>query len=144
MSYHVLVLRDSFTLKSTVGKIYFNGDYFSESLEDVSRGRGIKIMENTCIPEGTYLVDVNFSGRFQREMPIIFNQPNRYQIIAGEIEFKGCRFHGGNTHLSTAGCPLTARTRVDSDTIYDSMEKELTALLIKNGRKGFVTFVNQI
>lgn len=144
MSYHILVLRDTFTEKTTAGNIYLNGDYFSRSLEDVSRGRGVKLMSRTCIPEGTYLMDVTMSTRFEREMPIIFNQPNGYQLIAGDIEFKGCRFHGGNTHVDTSGCVLTAEHRLTDDLIQGSKEKELTERLIKLGRKGFLTVVNKI
>lgn len=144
MSYHLLIYRETFTEKSTAGSLYINGDFFCYTLEDVSRGRGIKLMERTSIPEGTYLVDITESTRFKREMPMIFNQPNRYQLIAGGIEFKGVRLHGGNTHVNTAGCPLIAFNRLTDDLIQGTAEKQLTERLIKLGRKGFITVVNKI
>lgn len=144
MSFHLLIYRETFTEKSTAGSLHINGDFFCYTLEDVSRGRGVKLMDRTCIPEGTYLVDVNHSGRFQREMPMIFNQPNGYQLVSGDIEFKGVRLHGGNTHVNSSGCPLIAFNRLNDDLIQGTAEKQLTEKLIKLGRKGFITVVNKI
>lgn len=144
MSYHLLLHRHIFTEKSTGGDLLINGDYFCYTLEDVSRGRGVKLYGRTCIPEGTYFVDVTMSARFGREMPIIYNQPNGYQLIAGDIEFKGLRFHGGNTHLNTEGCILCAFNKINDDLIQGTAEKQLTERLIKLGRKGFLTIVNKI
>lgn len=143
MSYHLLIHRETFTTKSSTGTIYFNGSRFSYSLEDAKRGCGIKIPAETCLPDGTYMVDVTMSNRFGREMPIIYNQPNGYEIIAEGNSWKGCRIHGGNTHLNTEGCPLTAEHKQDDDTIYGSKEKDLTALLIKHGKKGFITITSR-
>lgn len=144
MGYHILVYRDSFTETSTVARMFVNGDLFGQTLEDVSRGEGIKLDTKTCIPPGTYLVDVTMSSRFKRLMPIIYNQPNGYEIIKDGKSWKGCRFHGGNDHTHSAGCPLVAKNRLNPDLIQGSLEKELTELLIKLGSKGFVTFVNWI
>jgi hypothetical protein len=144
MSFHILVLRNSFTEKSTQGDLYLNGDYFCKTLEDVSRGRGIKLMARTSIPEGTYLVDVSESARFKRLMPMVFNQPNGYELVNGDISFKGIRIHGGNTHEHTEGCILAAYNSLNPDTIQGTAERDLTDRLIKLGRKGFITIVNKI
>ena len=144
MSYHLLLLRHTFTEKSTGGDLHINGDYFCHTLEDVSRGRGVKLYGRTSIPEGTYFVDVTQSTRFARLMPIIYNQANGYQVIARDIEFKGLRFHGGNTHLNTEGCVLVAFNRLNDDTIQGTAENQLTNQLIKLGKKGFLTIVNKI
>lgn len=140
MSFHILVLRDSFTLKSTVGKIYFNGQYFGYCLEDVSRGENVKIPGETCIPEGTYKVKSSMSRRFKRVMPMIYNQSNGYELIAKGISFKGLRYHGGNRSKDTHGCILIAKNKIDNDTIQGSLEKELTALI--GDKEGWVTIVN--
>lgn len=144
MSYHLLILRDTFTENTSVGKIFLNGNFFAHTLEDACRGDHIKIPAKTCIPEGTYLVDITISHKFGREMPIIYNQENGYELINRGISFKGIRLHGGNDHTDSAGCPLVARKRVHEGLIYGSMEKELTAALIKLGRKGYITVVNKI
>ena len=122
--------------------MYLNGEYFSYTLEDVSRGDNIKIPKETCIPEGTYNVDITFSQRFQRDMPMIYNQPNGYQLKSKGISFNGIRLHGGNTNEHTEGCPLVAKNRINNDLIQGTMEKELTAELKKLGSKGFITIIN--
>lgn len=144
MSFHLLLLRDTFTLKSSTGKIFLNGEFFAHSLEDVSRGEHVKIQSKTCIPEGTYLVNVTESHRFQREMPMIYNHQNGYQLDARGISFKGIRIHGGNKEEHSEGCVLIAKNRLNDDLIQGSMEKELTQELIRLGRKGYITVCNSI
>ena len=134
--------RNTYTLKSTIGELYLNGEYFSYTLEDVVRGENIKIPGHTAIPAGRYRVKVTWSNRFKREMPMIFSEDNGYELIANGISFKGCRLHGGNTHLDTDGCPLVAKNKVNDDHIYGSMEKELTAALIELGGEGYITIRN--
>jgi len=121
--YHLLIIRDTFTKKTTIGKLYFNGEYFSFTLEDVSRGDDIKIKKETCIPEGTYRVGITHSNRFKRDMPILYNQSNGYELKSKGISFKGIRLHGGNTSEHTEGCPLVAKNWFDEDTIQGTMEK---------------------
>lgn len=144
MSYHVLVLRDSFTLQSTVGKLFINGKYFCETLEDVSRGYGVKIPAKTCIPTGSYRINVTWSPRFQKELPIIFNQANGFELVNKGISFKGIRTHGGNVEGHSDGCILVARHRLSQDLIQGSMSDQLTTELISFGRDGYITVVNQI
>lgn len=144
MSYHLLIIRDTFTETNCTGKLFLNGNYFCHTLEDVSRGEGIKIDKKTCIPTGTYLVDVTFSQRFQRDMPMIYNQDNGYELINKGISFKGIRLHGGNTHENTKGCPLIAKNRLNDNLIQGTMEKPLTGELKRLGNKGYITIVNEI
>lgn len=144
MSYHLLLLRDTFTSTTTAGKLFLNGDYFCFTLEDAKRGKGVKIDGMTCIPDGTYLVDVTMSNRFQRLMPMIYNQENGYELIKDGISFKGIRLHGGNTHLNSEGCPLIASKRIHDELIQGSMEKELTAKLLELGGKGYITVTSEI
>ncbi|MEM8564945.1 MAG: DUF5675 family protein [Bacteroidota bacterium] len=123
------LVRDTYTLKSTVGKLYVNDVFFCHTLEDVVRGEGIKIKAHTAIPSGVYKVDLSISHRFKRIMPMIYTEDNRYEIKLGGIGFKGVRFHGGNTHKNTEGCPLVAYNRLSDDLIQGTAEKELTAKL---------------
>lgn len=121
--------------------MYFNGQYFGYTLEDVSRGENIKISGETCIPTGTYRVKNSFSRRFQRMMPMICNQSNGYELIAKGISFKGIRVHGGNRSKDTHGCILVAKNKLNPDTIQGSLEKELTVLI--GDKEGWVTIVNR-
>jgi len=127
--------RDKYTARTTLGKLYIEGEYFCETLEDTVRPFGVKVAGETAIPAGEYSVFVTMSNRFKREMPIISTDKMQTIIING-ISFKGVRFHGGNTHENTHGCPLVAKNRLSNDMIQGTMEKPLTAkikLAIESG-----------
>ena len=143
MSFHLLVQRDNYTLKSTTGKMFLNGEYFGYTLEDTSRGSNIKIAKHTCIPEGTYEVHLTMSTRFKREMPMVYNQGNGYELRAQGISFKGIRIHGGNRAENTEGCILLAKNYLNEDLIQGSLEKELTKELNRLGGSGWVTIINR-
>lgn len=93
------LIRDTFTEDSTIGKLYINNTYFSETLED--KVRDVKIQNVTAIPYGRYEVIVNFSNRFQQLMPLLINVPN----------YEGVRIHFGNYSKDTEGCILLGETR---------------------------------
>lgn len=58
--------------------------------------REIKVPGRTAIPVGRYKVDITYSNRFKRQMPILIGVPG----------FTGIRIHAGNTHQNTDGCLL--------------------------------------
>ncbi len=78
----------------TIGKLYIDGHYFCDTLEDTVRK--VKIAGKTAIPTGTYKVKKTMSPRFQKILPEILNVPN----------FTGVRIHAGNTAADTDGCLL--------------------------------------
>lgn len=84
----------------TIGKLYIDGEYFCDTLEDLPRDK--KIMNETCIPTGTYKVILNESNRFKRIMPLLLNVPN----------FEGIRIHAGNTAANTSGCILVGKNTI--------------------------------
>jgi hypothetical protein len=59
---------------------------------------------------GTYNVVIDFSQRFEREMPHVLN-------VEG---FDGIRIHSGNTSADTEGCILLGQTRNGSDEVINS------------------------
>ena len=95
-----------------IDKLYINGKYFSDVLEDPDRGltdtmsleeiKKIKIKGNTCIPYGTYNVTITYSPRFKKNLPLINN-------VKG---FDGIRIHSGNTPQDTEGCLLLGLNKV--------------------------------
>ena len=95
-----------------IDKLYINGKYFSDALEDPDRGltdsmsleeiKKIKIKGNTCIPYGTYNVTITYSPRFKKNLPLINN-------VKG---FDGIRIHSGNTPQDTEGCLLLGLNKV--------------------------------
>lgn len=140
--FELFLKRHTYTLTTTLGELYLNGNRFSWTLEDVVRGENIKIAKHTAIPAGRYKVKVSFSHRFQRMMPMIYTESNGYELVNNGTRFKGIRIHGGNDHLDTEGCPLTAEHRISDDKIYGSKEKDLTEKLLELGGEGYITVIN--
>ena len=93
---HRSVLSDRYT----IGKLYVDGKYHCDTLEDTDRALeahpDAKIYGKTAIPRGTYDVIISMSNRFKRELPLLKNVPG----------FDGIRIHPGNTHEDTDGCVL--------------------------------------
>lgn len=79
----------------TIGKLYIDGHYLCDTLEDTVRN-GVKIAGKTAIPAGTYKVKKTMSPRFKKVLPEILNVPG----------FTGVRIHSGNTAADTDGCLL--------------------------------------
>ena len=62
--------------KYTIGHLYINGEYFSDTLEDVDREltndmseeeiKKIKVYGKTAVPTGRYKVEVTYSPKFKR------------------------------------------------------------------------------
>lgn len=98
--------------KYCIDKLYINGEYFSDALEDPDRGltdsmsleeiKRIKVKGDTCIPYGTYNVTITYSPRFKKNLPLINN-------VKG---FDGIRIHSGNTPQDTEGCLLLGFNKV--------------------------------
>jgi len=78
----------------TIGKLYIDGAYFCDTLEDTVRKE--KIAGKTAIPAGTYKVKKTYSPRFNKQLPEILDVPG----------FTGVRIHAGNTAKDTDGCLL--------------------------------------
>ena len=101
----------------TIGKLYIDGEYFCDTLEDKDRGltdsmfvseiSKIKIKKETAIPTGTYKVTITYSNRFKKNMPLINN-------VKG---FEGIRIHSGNTNQDTEGCILVGFNKVKGNVI---------------------------
>ena len=80
----------------TIGKLYIDGHYLCDTLEDTVRPAGTKIAGKTAIPAGTYRVKKTMSPRFKKILPEILNVPG----------FTGVRIHAGNLATDTDGCLL--------------------------------------
>jgi len=98
---NLLLIRDTFTKESTIGKLFINGESFCDTLENpwLDNQRNI-----SCIPEGQYKVRL----RLPRESAtrdylhlLVQDVPNRSYIL----------FHIGNTAKDTSGCILLGNGR---------------------------------
>lgn len=125
------IIRDTFTTKCTIGCLSVEGGTFEcYTLEDVARPLGVKIYGQTAIPSGKYKVRMTFSNRFQRELPLIYNESDWSVNDHQGVLFEGVRFHSGNTHEDTHGCILPGMQKGEN-MVYRSRDamKDLLALM---------------
>ena len=105
----------------TIGKMYLNGEYFCDTLEDAIRP--VKIPNETAIPAGIYKVEVTYSPRFKRSLPLLVDVPN----------YTGIRIHNGSNKDHTSGCILVGFNTSkgilsDSRKISDQLTEKLKSL----------------
>lgn len=120
----------------TIGKLYVNGQYWCDTLEDVCRdenkngkfdGKEAKIMHQTAILQGTYDVIVNMSPRFKRMLPRLLNVPN----------FEGILIHNGTDENSTSGCIIVGENKVKGKVVNSTFwMNKLTDYLLDEQKKG--------
>lgn len=133
----IRVIRDTYTNKSTIGKLYVNDKLICDTLEDTVRDLNRdgdlldvgekKVYGETAIPSGTYKMIINMSPRFKKLLPRLLNVPG----------YDGVLIHTGNLPADTHGCILVG-TRGDNcikgGTSTLSMNKLMTEL------KGFTEY----
>ena len=129
-----IALRDTYT----IGKLYIDGVYFCDTLEDKVRDYNkdgdlldkgeIKIFGETAIPYGTYKMKLSYSPKFKRMLPRLFNVPH----------FEGILIHRGNMAKDSHGCILVGKNtevgKVTSSTIW---EKKLIEVIEESKLKEF-------
>ena len=94
----------------TIGRLYIDGNYFCDTLEDTVRDLNKngkfdngekKVYAKTAIPYGTYDIKWTYSPRFKKYTPQLMNVPS----------FEGIRIHAGNTSADTEGCLLLGENK---------------------------------
>ena len=126
----------------TIGKLFINGEYFCDTLEDTDRGlsnamplsqiQAAKRKGTTAIPTGRYLMELTVSPRFGRTLP----------ILIGVKCFDGIRIHRGNTHEDTEGCILVGENKAVGKVLNSAKtEERLMDRLksIKHGENIYIT-----
>lgn len=86
----------------TIGKLYIDGEYFCDTLEDKVRPQGVKVYGETAIPYGTYKVVLSYSNKFRRVLP---------EVLSVSM-FTGIRMHRGNYPSDTLGCVLVGKNKI--------------------------------
>jgi hypothetical protein len=139
----ILINRTYYTAQATMGELFIDGQKFCYTLEDTARPHGIKVSGDTCIPEGEYYIKLTMSSRFKRELPMIYTEPNEYEILKGGIGFKGVRIHRGNTHVNTHGCVLVGEQQKGNMVLKSKLaEIKLIKKIKDNGGYASLLIVN--
>lgn len=113
----------------TIGKLYVDGQYFCDTLEDRVRdlAKEVKVPGQTAIPTGKYEVVVNISPRFRRKLPRLLNVPH----------FDGILIHRGNSAIDTAGCILIGENKIKGKLVNSTFyELRLLELLERAQERG--------
>lgn len=118
--------------KYTIGRLYIDGNYYCDVLEDTDRGlsndmseeeiKRIKIYGRTAIPKGTYKVEVTYSPKFKRYLPILLN-------VKG---YTGIRIHSGNSHEDTLGCLLVGFNKEKGKVLNSRVTSDKLTALLRN------------
>ena len=118
--------------KYTIGRLYIDGNYYCDVLEDTDRGlsndmseeeiKRIKIYGRTAIPKVTYKVEVTYSPKFKRYLPILLN-------VKG---YTGIRIHSGNSHEDTLGCLLVGFNKEKGKVLNSRVTSDKLTALLRN------------
>ena len=127
----------------TIGRLYIDGVYFCNTLEDKDRLlkkeysvqfiKANKVYGETAIPSGTYRVDMNTVSHKYAAVAwykkICSGKMPRLLEVPG---FDGILIHPGNTALDTLGCILVGKnTKVgqltDSRATFEELYKRMKA-----------------
>ena len=130
--------------KYTIGKMYINGTYFCDTLEDTDRGLTqemnldiidkTKVYGKTAIPTGRYRVDLTKSKKFGRVLPLLYN-------VKG---FEGIRIHRGNTNEDTLGCILVGQNKAVGKVINSAMAEQNLMDRLKEVEKNELIYITVI
>ena len=122
-----IAMKDTYT----IGKLYIDGVYFCDTIEDKDRGlddsmeestiKSKKVYGETAIPLGTYKVEITYSPKFKKNLP----------LLIGVKGFEGIRIHSGNTAKDSLGCIIVGRNKkvgmvLDSRATMTKLLKVLT------------------
>lgn len=116
------VKRKAFEKDYTIGNLYIDGKFFSNTLEDCDRGltqdmpleeiKAKKVYGKTAIPKGTYEIDMNtVSPKFQARS---WAKPygGKLPRLIGVKGFDGVLVHVGNSASDSSGCLLVGKNSI--------------------------------
>ena len=142
----IKLVRIAFKETYTIGKLYVDGKYVCDTIEDKDRGLDDSMTANeilkrkvkgqTAIPTGHYNIDITYSPKYKRMMPLLLN-------VKG---FSGIRIHSGNTSKDTEGCLIVGKNKqvgmvLESRDTYQRLfemmqgEKNITIDITRKGKE---------
>lgn len=123
----------------TIGKMYINGEYFCDTVEDTDRGLTSemtyeeiarrKVYGKTAIPTGRYDVALSYSPKFKRSLPLLLS-------VKG---YSGIRIHNGKDANSSLGCIIVGENKIKGGVINSKATMEKLMAKLRGQKEIYIT-----
>ena len=108
------VVRTQFGTDATNGILLIDNVFEAYTLED--QYQAVKVMHETCIPEGTYNIKFRTVGRFNSKYSERYGNAHYGMLHLQDVpNFTYILIHAGNTDEHTSGCLIVGETQQDLD-----------------------------
>ena len=108
------VVRTQFGTDATNGILLVDGLFECYTLED--QYQAVKVMHETCIPEGTYNIKFRTVGGFHEKYKTRYGNSHYGMLHLQDVpNFTYILIHAGNTDEHTSGCLIVGETQQDLD-----------------------------
>ena len=112
------VVRFQMGADATNGLVFIDGKFECYSLED--EYREVKVMHETCIPEGEYDIIYRKVGGFHTKYSARYGAEHKGMLWLQDVPgFTYILIHSGNTDQHTSGCLIVGETQTDLDRTKD-------------------------
>jgi|TARA_R100000995_G_scaffold81904_1_gene55165 hypothetical protein len=112
------VVRTQFGKDATNGLLFIDGIFECYTLED--QYQAVKVMHETCIPEGTYDIEFRKTGGFHAKYSERYKNAHYGMLHIQDVpNFTYILIHTGNTDEHTSGCLIVGETQQDLDIADD-------------------------
>ena len=108
------VVRTQMGTDATNGILLVDGLFECYTLED--QYQAVKVMHETCIPEGTYNIKFRKTGGFHTKYSGRYGNSHKGMLHLQDVpNFTYILIHAGNTDEHTSGCLIVGETQQDLD-----------------------------
>ena len=112
------VVRTQFGTDATNGLLFIDGVFECYTLED--QYQAVKVMHETCIPEGTYDIQFRKTGGFHAKYSERYKNAHYGMLHIQDVpNFTYILIHTGNTDEHTSGCLIVGETQQDLEISKD-------------------------
>ena len=112
------VVRTQFGTDATNGLLFIDGIFECYTLED--QYQAVKVMHETCIPEGTYNIKFRKTGGFHAKYTERYKNAHHGMLHIQDVpNFTYILIHTGNTDEHTSGCLIVGETQQDLEVSKD-------------------------
>lgn len=123
----------------TIGKLYVDGVYFCDTVEDTDRGmtqqmsnsynEARKVYGKTAIPVGRYRVVLSYSNKFKKSLP----------LLNDVMCFSGIRIHSGNTAEDSLGCIIVGENKIKGGVVNSRATMERLMAKLREQKEIYIT-----